>query len=152
MIENATMQELSVKEEEILSSDRSVTEKIDDLQSAIAAQPPVECPLIHRFTPGLYIREIFMPAGSLIVSKIHKTEHPYFILKGKVVVFTEADGEVVLSAPYTGITRAGTRRVLLVQEDCIWATAHPVRDGETLEEIEDRIIEKHELPAKIENV
>ena len=26
---------------------------------------PVNCPLIHRFVPGLYIREIFMPADSL---------------------------------------------------------------------------------------
>ena len=40
-------------------------------------------PLKHKFVDGAYVREIFMPKGAFVVSKIHKFKHPYFILKGK---------------------------------------------------------------------
>lgn len=108
------------KAEEISSGD-----KIDLLEEAMNSCQPVDCPLNHRFTPGLYTREIFMPAGALITSMIHKTTHPFFILKGKVSVFSDNDGEQILEAPYVGITKPGTRRVLYIHEDCVWATAHP---------------------------
>lgn len=152
MIEVATQDELCINEEYFLSPERSVSETMDNLQSLIASKKPIKCPLAHTFTPGIYTRTIFMPKGTLIVSKIHKTEHPYFIITGKVTVFTENDGTLELQAPFHGVTRPGTRRALFIEEDCIWVTTHAITDGETLEEIEERIIEKHELPIKIENI
>ena len=131
---------------ELLKQD--ITKSIDELESTLKDLPQVECPLKHIFTPKLYCREIFMPAGSLIVSKIHKTEHPFFVLKGVALVkINESEWERI-EAPYSGITYPGTRRVLYIEEDCVWTTAHVLaKEGETLEEIEDRIIEKHELSA-----
>ena len=41
-------------------------------------------PLVHNFADGMYIRQITMPAGQIIVSKIHGQTHPYFILEGDV--------------------------------------------------------------------
>lgn len=122
-------------------------ERIDELEKTMLDNfPMVNCPLNHRFTNGLYVREIFMPAGSLITSKIHKTQHQYFILKGSVSVWIDEGEEVYLEAPYIGVTEPGTRRVLYVHEDCIWATAHPNPDNENEIEIEERIIEKHDNP------
>jgi hypothetical protein len=127
--------------------DKNIVEKIDELEVVMANNfPIVNCPLTHRFTDGLYVREIFMPAGTLITSKIHKTQHQYFILKGAVSVWIDEGEEVYLEAPYIGITEPGTRRVLYIWEDCIWATSHPNPDNETVEEIEERIIEKHDNP------
>lgn len=112
---------------------------------------PVECPLRHRFTPGLYIREIFMPAGALVTSKIHRTEHPYTISQGRVSVLTERDGWVELRAPYTGITLPGTRRVLYIHEDTVWTTYHPTNETD-LGVIENILIEPHgEHLAKLEH-
>jgi len=132
----------------------STDEKIDELELRLKDYPTIECPLVHRFTPGLYIREIFMPAGSMITSKIHKTEHPYVVSKGKVSVFTDNDGEILIEAPFTGITKPGTRRVLYNHEDTIWITFHPVCISpldDTIESITDAvnkieglIIEKHD--------
>lgn len=124
-------------------ADLNTKDLIDQLEAEmLKSDIQVNCPLIHRYTPGLYIREIFMPAGSIIISKIHKTEHPYIVSKGLVTVITEADGEIKIKAPFTGITKAGTRRVLYVHEDTVWTTVHTtVKDGETVEEIEHRIIE-----------
>lgn len=120
-------------------------DKIDLLERKLVEKfPVINCPLTHRFTPGLYIREIFMPAGAIVTSKIHRTEHPFFIMKGRVSVFSDTDGEQILEAPYTGITHPNTRRVIIVHEDCIWITTHCITEGETLSDIEKRIIEPHE--------
>lgn len=85
----------------------------------------VDCPLTHRFTPGLYTREIFMPAGTMVTSMVHKTKHQFMVLQGKVSVFSENDGEQIIEAPYVGYTLPGTRRVLLIHEDTRWITCHP---------------------------
>ena len=46
------------------------------------------CPLNHYFSDGIYVREITIPAGMVIVGKIHKHRHPNFLIKGKVMVIT----------------------------------------------------------------
>jgi hypothetical protein len=98
---------------------------IDDIERAISQTGrTIEFPLIHRFTPGLYIREIFMPAGSVLTSRIHKFEHPFVISQGVISVWSLNEGTVRYKAPHTGITLPGTRRVLLAHEDTIWTTFH----------------------------
>jgi hypothetical protein len=121
--------------------------RIDELEAAMLDNfSIINCPLVHRFTEGLYVREIFFPAGSLITSKIHKTQHQFFLLKGAVSVWINDSEEVYLEAPHIGITEPGTRRVFYVWEDCVWATSHPNPNNETVEEIEERILEKYDNP------
>ena len=120
---------------------RTNDSKIDELEALILEQEQIVCPLEHRFTDGMYIREITMAAGSLITSKIHRTEHPFTISKGRVMVCIDAGDWVEYEAPYTGITQSGTRRVLYVVEDCVWTTYHlNPSNTQDLKEIEDRII------------
>lgn len=123
---------------------------LDALERAmLAGGEPVELPVVHRFTPGLYTREIFMPAGTLLTSRIHKTEHPFVVTKGRARVLIPGEGVQEIEAGHVGITRAGTRRLLLIVEDCTWLTFHPLADGERgpadLPAIEERIIERREL-------
>jgi hypothetical protein len=101
--------------------------------------------VIHRFTPGLYIREIQMPAGSLVTSKIHRTEHPFTILSGDVSVYSFNEGTVRYKGPFLGITKPHTRRILFNHEDTIWVTFHPAEETD-VDEIEKRIIEPHFNP------
>jgi hypothetical protein len=104
--------------------------RIDELELKMATEfPMVDCPLVHRFTNGMYIREIFMPKGTLITSKIHKTQHPFTVSKGVVSVKIDSGEWQTIEAPYTGITQAGTRRVLLIHEDCVWTTYHINKDN-----------------------
>lgn len=98
-----------------------------------------ECALVHRFTPGLYIRQITMPAGSFITSKIHMTEHPFTISYGVVSVWCPHHGTQLLKAPHTGITLPGTRRILFCHSDVVWTTYHPT-DKTDVKEIEDEIL------------
>lgn len=125
--------------------------QVDRLQLACSQLPQIDCPLTHKFTPGLYFREIFMPQGSLVVSKVHKTEHPFVILSGAVRVWTDESGILEFRAPYVGVTKAGTRRVLYITEDCRWITFHPTKETD-LKKIEDQIIEPRDVKLKLDNV
>lgn len=97
-----------------------------------------ECPVTHRFTKGCYLREIFMPKGTLIIGKIHATEHFNILLTGKVTVLT-AEGVENIEAPYTFTSLAGVQKVVAIHEDCLWQTVH-VTDSTNLEEIEKEVI------------
>ena len=136
---------------------RENDDRLDELEVAMLENcEPVHCLTTHKFTDGMYIREIFMPAGSLITSKVHKTEHPYIVSYGKVAVSIDGDDWDEITAPYTGITKPGTRRVLYILEDCIWTTFHRVDDMKSeyndlnddekeniVKEIEEKILEPH---------
>lgn len=119
-----------------------------DLAEAVLMDncPRIEFDLEHIFTPGLYSRKITMKAGSVICSRIHNTDHPFFVLTGMVSVWTDEDGEMIFRAGHCGITKAGTRRVLYVHETCTWVTCHVCQDGETVEDIEARILAQHFNP------
>jgi hypothetical protein len=120
--------------------------RIDELEAAMVENfEQVNCPVTHLFTEGMYTREIFMPKGSLVTSKIHKTEHPFVLSKGKLLVSIDKGEWVEMEAPFTGITRAGTRRVAYILEDTVWTTFHANPDNiSDLDEIEDLVIEKHD--------
>lgn len=114
-------------------------ESILELQEAIMRDlPPVDCPVTHHFAPGLYGREIFMPAGTVVVGKIHKHAHINNISLGRVVVSTEFGSEAY-QAPCQFISTPGTKRAVYVEEDCVWTTYHPT-DKTDLAEIERDII------------
>lgn len=115
-------------------------DKMKKLPGAVIGHDADErlCPLKHTFVDGAYIREIFMPAGLVLTSKIHKIKHPYFVMKGKCEVITD-EGLHLIEAPYHGITEPGTKRILKILEDTIWITVHST-DSKDLAEIEKQII------------
>lgn len=103
----------------------------------------VLCPLTHLFSDGMYVRQISIPAGTLLTGKIHKHQHPNFLMQGEVEVFTESDGFQVLKAPLSMISEPGTKRAIKTITDTIWVTVHnnPTNTQDLLE-LEDLVIAK----------
>ena len=95
------------------------------------------CPLKHDFSDDMYVREIFIPKGTVVIGKIHKHKHPNFLMKGTVKVVTEK-GTETLEAPLSMISDAGTKRALHAVTDLVWVTVHSnptnTRDMVKLEE------------------
>lgn len=116
-------------------------ELLYSLESAVASNLPAqECPLQHSFIDGVYVRTIFIPAGTVIVGKIHKHSHANILSKGEVIVFTE-DGWEHLKGPLTMVSPAGCKRAVRALTDTTWTTIH--RTDETdLDKIEDWVIAK----------
>ena len=100
---------------------------------------PAACPVQHHFAPGAYGREMTLPAGLVVVGKIHKHAHINVISKGRVQVFTEQEGVLELAAPCTFVSSPGTKRVVHVLEETVWTTVH-VTDKTDLAEIEREVI------------
>lgn len=140
--------------EVIQIKEMSARDRIDLFEAALLTAPQLPQLLFHRFTPGLYTRELYMLKGTLWTSEEHLTRHQYIVLEGCVSVFTETDGEVVISGPYIGITEPGTKRVLFIHENTRWITFHPtsispIDDSEeavaeAVKKIKDIIIGKNE--------
>jgi hypothetical protein len=134
---------------------KSIHDQIDELESFILTNGIlIDCPLKHVFTPFLYTRTILMECGALLTSLVHKFEHQYIISKGTALIKI-GDGEWQrISAPYIGVTKAGTRRVLYIESECIFTSIHhtniqPLNDTKeafdlAVEAVEDEIYVKRE--------
>jgi len=101
-------------------------------------------PLVHRFTDGLYTREMTMSSGTLITTKTHKVQHQFFLLQGSVLIWNNENEGIYLKAPYIGITEVNTRRLIYVIEDCVFATCHPNPDNKIVDDIEKIIFEDYD--------
>ena len=121
-------------------------EGVNQLEREIAKLPPVDMPVVHRFTRdaegrvNMYSRQIFMPAGTMLTSKIHRTQHQYVVSQGSAFVRDNEGTWNQIVAPFHGITEPGTRRALFIVQDCIWTTFHVVNTDD-LKEIEEQLIE-----------
>lgn len=112
----------------------------------------VEMPVLHDFSPGLYLRSIFMPAGTFVIGKTHKTEHFNIVLSGVANVMIDGHIERI-EAPSVFKSGAGVKKVLYILEDMVWMTTHPTdeTDLKKLEEIhvysdeEEKILIEKEL-------
>jgi hypothetical protein len=92
-------------------------------------------PLKQHLEGGLYTRELFMPAGNIVISMVHKQNHPSFLLKGKVSFLTDEGTVETITAPHLIHTKEGAQRVLLVHEDTQWCCVYKT-DAKTFEEAE----------------
>lgn len=100
----------------------------------------------HRFAPGVYARELFIPAGQMIVGKPHKTEH-LNIISGGTISYATVDGFNTVSAPYTFTSKAGIQKVVYAHTDTTWTTIHPT-DETDLVKLEHELVDPSAFLAK----
>jgi hypothetical protein len=99
----------------------SLRDKVNIIEAEILIHPQLEAPVKHHFSSGLYARELFIPAGSLLTGKIHKYENLNILSSGEMAVLTE-DGMQQVKAPFTVVSPPGTKRVAYAFTDCVWTT------------------------------
>lgn len=110
--------------------------KLNDLETDLLQKDQVEIPVEHRFSGGIYAREITIPKGALLTGRIHKFDHFDIMLSGDVTVSTD-NGEV---KRLTGLNimegKAGKKRAGYTHEETHWITFHSAeeRDHEEMYE------------------
>jgi hypothetical protein len=117
-------------------------EQIEAVEGRLLDAPQVACPLTHLFAPGVYFREIFMPANSFVIGHEHKTEHFNVVLSGHVRVL--CGGKAMdLVGPCVFVSKPGVRKVLHVITDTRWATIHPTAGiehcGQNIDQLEEAL-------------
>ena len=80
-------------------------------------------PIKHFFMDGVYIREMTMFKGTVVVGAIHKHLHMCFLLSGHLTVADESGVEDYV-APCHIISKPGIKRVLYANEDSVWYNTH----------------------------
>lgn len=115
-------------------------DRIEVVEAKLLHLPQRECPVVHKFAPGVYMREILMPRNTFVIGHQHKTKHFNIVLTGRAIVMM--DGVVNhVTAPCTFVSEPGVRKVLYIIEPMRWATCH-VTESTDLTEIEEQVIEK----------
>lgn len=94
----------------------------------------------HHFAGGMYCRRIEIPKGTLIVSKVHKTEHLFIGCSGILEVagqgenYTLKSGDIIKSD-------IGTKRVVFAVTDVVCLTIHKTDKTKADESLEEELIE-----------
>lgn len=125
--------------------------KIFALQRELLKFAQIEPRTEHYFCNGMYLRTVWSPAGSVIVGAVHRTEHFYAVLTGRVRVTTDGglleldatrDGPQILTCP------AGTKRAVFVLEDAWRMNVHRNPENiRNIQELEAELVESDETSA-----
>jgi hypothetical protein len=98
-------------------------EKVERLERVLEQYPQAELSVRHYFVPGMYARELTIPADVHLTGAVHKTEHLSTISAGRIWVETD-DGPIEISAPYTFVSKPGAKRAGYTLEPTVWTTYH----------------------------
>ncbi len=124
----------------------ALRDEVERVEEHFLKYPQIDCPLVHRFAPGVYLREITMPAGSFIIGHQHNTEHFNIITKGRALVMMDGVTETIV-APCVFASGVSVRKVLYILEDMTWTTVHPTHETD-LNKLETELITKSETYMK----
>tara|TARA_R100000734_G_C3315230_1_gene107114 strand:+ start:648 stop:1091 length:444 start_codon:yes stop_codon:yes gene_type:complete len=82
-----------------------------------------EIPITHKFADQLYIRQMDMKAGQIVVGAIHNHLHVWFLMTGRVLINNNGK-KVEHIAPCYTVSEPGSRRVIYAVEDSIFVNVH----------------------------
>lgn len=99
----------------------TVDGKVMALESEMRKLPQLKIPVVHYFSDGVYAREIFIPAKTILTGKIHKHRNLNILSFGTMLMMGE-HGIVRVTAPHTVVSPPGTKRVAYTLTDCVWTT------------------------------
>lgn len=109
------------------------------LEAAILDEPQTDCPTKHYFSPGLYAREMFIPAGTVLTGATHKVRH-LAVFVGDISVWEH--GQVKrLTGHHTFISEPGAKRVGYAHADTYCTGFFPT-DKTDVAELERELIEE----------
>ena len=114
--------------------------KIEKVESHLLDLPQVECPVVHHFGPGIYIREVTLPAGTLAIGHAQRFEHLNIMLTGAVAMVGDDGQTKVLRAPMIFVGKPG-RKLGYVLETCIWQNVYAT-DERDIDKLESMFLDK----------
>ena len=98
-------------------------EKVAYVAYALSLLPGTECPLAHKFGPGTYVREMFIPGGTLFVGREHRYGHLCQLISGSLVQVGPT-AKTFATGPVQVQSQAGVHMVLYAVTDCQVRTVH----------------------------
>lgn len=116
-------------------------DEIEQMEAQMLQMPQVDCPVVHHFGPGIYMREVTLKAGTLAIGHAQRFEHLNIVLTGSVAI---VDGHEVktIKAPLIYVGKPG-RKVGYVLEDTVWLNVYSTNETD-IEKLEETFLDKSE--------
>jgi len=120
---------------------------INALEAKMLQHEQVPCPVAHYFGPGIYIREVTLPAGAVAIGHRQRCEHLNIMIKGRVEIIDD-DGSVrELVAPLIYVGKPG-RKVGRILDDTVWQNVYATTERD-IDKLEATYLDKS--PAWVAN-
>ena len=94
-------------------------ERVEAFETQLNKLPQVHCPIRHYFAPGIYAREITIPAGTVVIGAVHKTDNLIVVSLGRLQIVTDT-GTREIQAGETFTCKAGMKNAVVALENSRW--------------------------------
>ena len=115
----------------------------DELEKMLIQLPQSSGSVRHMFAPGMYIRELTIPADSYVISHKHKHAHLNLFIKGSGYMLTEDDRKIPMQAPMVFVGQPG-RKVGYCKEEVVWVNIFQT-DETDIDKLEEMYLDKSEI-------
>jgi hypothetical protein len=112
--------------------------EILQIEQEILKMPQVDLPLMHYLIPGVYVRRMSIPAGTILTGKIHNFESIAILAEGTLRI---ADNEHAhrISAPHVLVDKPGIKRLGFAETDVTFLTVHSIKN-QSIADIENELV------------
>jgi hypothetical protein len=104
--------------------------QVVEVEQRLRELPQVDMPVTEYFSEGVYGREIFIPAGTIITGKIHKFNSLNVLVSGEIAVLTN-EGMRRITPPFVEVSPPGTKRIAYAITDTRWLTVHGTHETDS---------------------
>tara|TARA_B110001452_G_scaffold266004_1_gene271839 strand:+ start:3247 stop:3717 length:471 start_codon:yes stop_codon:yes gene_type:complete len=136
-------QKLSITKQELIDMEKTLI-SLADGKNIIADNGSIvyhdKFKYKHTFANGIYVRQMTIEEGDVIMGAIHKHLHVWFLLSGNVTVLT--NGELKeYQAPCTVLSEPGVKRVIYGNEESVFTNVHKnPTNTQDIRELEKQIV------------
>lgn len=113
---------------------------LDEIEQKMLDLPQAECPVVHRFGEGLYIREVHIPVGAIALGHKQRYAQMNIFIQGRLLMLQEDGSQKEISAPMTFIGPPG-RKVGLALEPIVWQNIYATEETD-IDKLEEMYFEK----------
>jgi hypothetical protein len=117
------------------------TASLAELEQRMLECPQVDCPVNHHFSSGIYIREVTLPTGSLVMGHSHNQACMSILVKGTMLVVIDGVTQQ-LEAPMIFTTPKG-RKLAYIVDEVVFQNVFPT-DETDVAVLEAKLIDKSE--------
>jgi len=114
-------------------------QQIGNLYVTAKEYPQIQCEEKHHFGPNIYIKEVTMPAGSLIIGKHHRMEHLCNMMSGRMIVVDSDGNRAELIAPMTFMAKPG-RKIAYIIETVVFQNIYSTSETD-IEKLENMCVD-----------
>ena len=108
------------------------------IEKVLLNEVQVDCPVKHYQVDGVYVRSMFIPAGTLLTGKIHNFENIAILAQGTIRISNGTESYVI-SAPHVMVDKPGVKRIGYAETDVTFITVHKTVNTE-IEAIEKELV------------